>query len=384
MRVTWRSLSPIFADITISPWNLLVGGLLISNLSTIQAAFSIIAGYTILGIIFVFYGGLGLRKRKQSSEILSQIFGSKVASYIIPAVLAAGQIGWAAINLDLGGRSLASTLAIPALTGILIFTVLLILMAQLKLYQLGIVKTGIVASALILIGYILWSKLHQAPISDFWAYAPFKEQSLFWGISIVVASLISFSAITPDFFQDANTQKDVIVSTILGLIFPGMLTAFLGCYLFFNQPGVDLVAVLGTLTFSTFPQIFNVIVNTDGAIAMYTPGLKFESLFGISRKWGILVAGVLSCALAFLHISTYLGLWLSFLSIFSPLMIGICLAAVFYKGVMRQEQFYRNVAVTCASSMILVALTFLYFPPVLVGLISPFIIFNLLASSSVS
>lgn len=108
MKVTWRSIAPIFADVVVSPWNLLVGGILIQHLTFIQALFAIVIGYTILALVFILYGGLGFKKRKQSSALLAEVFGSKIVRYVIPLVLAVGQIGWAAINIDLGGKSVSS------------------------------------------------------------------------------------------------------------------------------------------------------------------------------------------------------------------------------------------------------------------------------------
>ena len=133
MRVTWRSIAPIFADVVVSPWNLLIGGILITQLNLFNAILSIVSGYTILGLIFVLYGGLGFKQRKQSSQLLSKVFGIKVAKYIIPIILAFGQIGWAAINIDLGGRSFATIFSTPWFVGIGVYAVVLILMALLNL-----------------------------------------------------------------------------------------------------------------------------------------------------------------------------------------------------------------------------------------------------------
>jgi len=100
-RITWKQLSPIFADVVLSPWNLLVGGLLIRYLSSINALASIVLGYAILATVFVLYGGLGFKKRMQSAQIFQEVFSGKFSAIFIPLLLALGQIGWASINISL-------------------------------------------------------------------------------------------------------------------------------------------------------------------------------------------------------------------------------------------------------------------------------------------
>ena len=158
-KVGWQSISPIFADVMISPWNLLVGGLLIKFLPTTQAFLSVIIGYIILSILFVFYGGLGFKEKKQSAEIINEIFGSKITKYLVPAILAIGQIGWASINIELGGKSLDYIFSSPLLIGIAIYALFLMVMGILDLYKMGIVKLLITISSVTLFGY-------PRPVSD--------------------------------------------------------------------------------------------------------------------------------------------------------------------------------------------------------------------------
>ena len=44
------------------------------------------------------------------------------------------------------------------------------------------------------------------------------------------------------------------------------------------------------LAFGVFPHILNASTNTDGSIAIYTPGLKLQNMFGINLKIGIIIS----------------------------------------------------------------------------------------------
>ncbi len=376
MRVTWRSIAPVFADVVVSPWNLLVGGILIQQLSLIHAIFSIVFGYTILSLVFILYGGLGFKKRQQSSQLLASVFGSKFVKYIIPLILAFGQIGWAAINMDLGGRSLGTLFSFPWYVGIGLYALLLIAVATLNLSKLGITKVIITLSSLSLMGYLFITKLHGGNFIQFIHYQPSSENSLFWGVSIVVASLISFATITPDFFQSVKTKNDVVLSTVVGLI-PGMFVAMLGCFLFYNTKNLDLIPILTLTAVPLFPHIFNSITNTDGSTAIYTPGLKLQSILPITFKQAILLSGSISFLLALTKISLHMTLWLNILSILFPILIGVCFSAFLFKKITTKTLYHKEViAAFLFTFLIAVSLTW-FFPPVLISLLAPILFFTL-------
>jgi len=375
-KVDWKSLSPIFADVMISPWNLLIGGLLIKFLPTTQAITSVFIGYLILSAIFIFYGGIGLKEGKQSAAIINDIFGLKISRYLIPAILAIGQIGWASINIELGGKSLAYIFSSPVVFGVLAYAIFLIIMGILDLYKMGIVKLFITISSVSLLGYTFIAKITHVSLASFMIHVPLEKQSILWGISIVVASLVSFSTVTPDFFQSVKTKKDIYISTLLGLFVPGVTTALLGCFLFFDKGNFDLIALISALTFPIFPHILNASTNTDGSIAIYTPGLKLQNMFGINLKTGIIIAGVISFILAIFQVSTYLEVWLKILSLLFPTLIGLVLAKFIFLKQQEVSTFNKSVLlIYVVSTIISIGLTKL-FPSVLISLVLPFFLYK--------
>lgn len=378
--VTWKTIAPIFASVAISPWNLLVGGLLISHTSLLKTFFSILFGYSILGIIFVLYGGIGYKKRKQSAQILTQIFQSKLLYYVIPLTLAFGQIGWAGINFELGGRSLAAFFHAPAVLGILVYGILLTLIALLDLRKLGITKFFIVISTVVLMVYLFFEKLLNSSIMQFITYTPEHQYSLFWAVSVVVASFISFATVTPDFFKDVQKKQDVVLSTFFGAMLPGVSTCLLGAFLFFNKGSNDLIMLLSSLSFPLFLHIFNVLTNSDGAIAIYTPGLKFTSLFGTSFKKGILIAGGCTIILALLGITSYLEVWLKVLSIVFPVLIGVCFSAFLFQREQKRAIYRQNIILSLVCSVVAAMFLITKFPPVIISLITPLLVFSMMIS----
>ncbi len=374
--VAWRQLSPIFADVVLSPWNLLVGGLLIRFLSPLDALISIVLGYAILGVIFVLYGGLGFKKRMQSAEILTEVFRGRFSSIFIPLLLALGQLGWAAINISLGGSSLAEIFHFPPSLGMILYAVVIISIASLGLYRMAIVKMAVIVSAMSLAAYVGILKVQQGGISHFMAYQPAHGKSLFWGCSVVVASLISFATVSPDFFKSLRHKHDIVRATAAGIFLPGILMCLLGCFFFFDAP-LDLVGLIGGLSFALLPNTFNAIANTDGSMALYTPALKFQLLFKWKLMAGLLLGGAFSLTIALLGITSYLEAWLKILSVISPIFIGVAFAAVVFDKAGRRsvpKHFSRQVYATTA---ILCVLVIDHTVPVLLALLTPLIIYSL-------
>lgn len=335
--VSWKQLSPILADVVISPWNLLVGGLLIQYLSLFNAIMSIVIGYGVLAAIFILYGGLGFKKRQQSAQILHEVFRGRFSTIFIPLLLALGQLGWAAINISLGGSSLAALIHIGTPLGMIVYTLIIAAMGSLGLYRLAYVKLLVIASSLSLVAYIGVLKFQHGGFAHLASYQPISHKSLFWGSSVVVASLISFATVSPDFFQSLKRKSDIATSTVLGVVLPGAVMCLAGCLLFTNAR-LDLVGLISSLSFAAVPNLFNTIANTDGSMALYTPALKFQLVFGIRFLLGIVIGAGLSVSLALLGIIQYIEVWLKVLSLLSPVFIGVAFAAVLFNSTVKVKR----------------------------------------------
>ena len=375
-RISWRQLSPIFADVVFSPWNLLVGGLLIKYLSPLNALVSIVFGYAILAVVFVLYGGLGFKRRKQSAQIFQEVFKGKFSTVLIPLLLACGQLGWAAINISLGGSSLAALLHTPKPFGMVIYAIIIGIMASIGLYRLAYAKIVIIISAASLALYIGILKLHSGSLAHFLSYHPSQQRSLFWGCSVVVASLISFATVSPDFFQTVKHKSDVARSTLLGIVLPGMVICLMGCLFFYNTK-LSLTTLIASLSFAALPNVFNSIANTDGSMALYTPSLKFELIFKMRFIVGIVVGAIISLFLALLGITNYIEIWLKALTIIAPVFIGVAFAAVLFdRKVFKAlpESFSRQAYVlTIVLCVLLLGNTL----PVIIALLAPLVIYSL-------
>jgi purine-cytosine permease-like protein len=374
-KITWKQLSPIFADVVLSPWNLLVGGLLIRYLSPVNALASIVIGYAILAVVFVLYGGLGFKKRMQSAQIFQEVFSGKFSTVFIPLLLAFGQIGWASINISLGGTSFARLLHVPVPLGLISYTLAVGTMGAIGLYKLAYTRIVVIISSTSLALYIGLLKLHSGDLAGFLSYHPANQKSIYWGSSIVVASLISFATVSPDFFQSLKHKNDVARSTLLGIVLPGMVICFLGCLFFFNLQ-LNLAGLIASLSFPALANLFNTVANTDGSMALYTPALKFELVFKMRFVIGIIAGAIISLTLALLGIINYLEIWLKALSIISPIFIGVAFAAVLFdrKAFKSLPQTFSRYAYILTVAVCVLLLD--HSVPVIVALLAPLVIYS--------
>ncbi|MCB9438405.1 MAG: hypothetical protein H6673_15625 [Anaerolineales bacterium] len=329
--VSWKSLSPIFADVIISPWNLLIGGLIAQNLSFGNAVVATIVGNFILSLLILVYGGLGWRARVDTSKLIEPVFGYKGAIVFLGSILALGQIGWFGVIVTIGGESLSSLMGVSRIVGISIYACLMVFMASMKLHQMALVKLFIVVSSISLIGYLLFGTLIDNSVySIIQLHVVSQEKSLFWGVGVAVASLISFTSVTPDFMSQARSQSDVLITTIIGVFLPLSFMSILGILLFSNQSELSIDLILSASAFPIFMgHLFNVITNTDAAIAAYTPGLRLTRIFGITHIEGIVISSLIGLLLATIGIVDKLEIWLGFLAAIYPTIIGLTLATYF-------------------------------------------------------
>lgn len=354
--VSWRILAPIIGDVLVSPWNLLIGGLLVSKLSFPYAFLSIIAGYTVLSLIFYYYGGLGFKFRKRTSEIIEPVFGRVGTKLFFSIILAMGQIGWFAIVNQIGGESLAILAGIPVYVGILIYAAVMVIMATLNLHRLAIVKSMIVVSSFGFLIYLITVNRADFNLIRLTDLSQNKE-TILWGISIVVASLMSFSSVSPDFMSGLKTRKDVLLTILMGLFLPGVLISALGAVLFLGKPLV-LNAIIGVSLLAGFGHWFNMITNTDAAVAIYTPGYRLSYAFGWPFKISVLVAAGLGSLFSLLNIRSQLETWLSIIAGIYPSLVGVTVAHYFLRFFQRKEVKYsktnwRSVVIILFSSMLI-------------------------------
>ncbi|MBX7144532.1 MAG: hypothetical protein K1X79_08795 [Oligoflexia bacterium] len=357
--VSWKVIAPIFANVVASPWNLLVGGLLAQELSFTDACISLVIGYLLLACITYIYGGLGLRVRRATSELLEPVFGRRGNQIFFSAILAVGQIGWFAVIVRLGGGSLEAILPALGSTGsTLLYSVLMLWFASLSLFRFALVKSLMTLSVCGLTGFLLYAqfrnglRLHLNQTSS---------QSLLWGVSVVVASLISFVTVIPDFTHRLATRADLSRATVFGLCLPGFLFGLFGVLLFQDQQQLLIAPLFATLGMFTLPHVFNLLANTDAAIALYTPAFRLSYMLDCSFTKGLMLAFVMGVCLALVDITKDLQAWIATLGSLYPAIIGVAVArhVLTLSGLRdRAERFQTNwkgiTAVVFSSALVLV------------------------------
>lgn len=315
----WHSIVAIFSDVVVSPWNLLIGGLLISKLSLYESILSILIGYVLLFLVFFLYGGLGHIYKKKTSELIEPIFGKRITKYGFSSLLAVGQIGWFAIISQIGGTALANLLGIGEIVGILIYAAMMYIISSLSLYKMGIVKLLITLSSASLIVFLIANNYQDIDLSTI-ANSDHSTNSFIWGVGIVFSSLISFGAVSPDFTSQLRGRKDVWLASLIGIFLPGIIVTTLGAILFFDRELV-FESLIGFGSVSLFGYLFNVITNTDASVAIYTPANRLQYMFGFRFGVALLLAVTIGTLLALLDITSHLEIWLGFLGIFYPLLV---------------------------------------------------------------
>ncbi len=290
-----------------------------------MAVLSIFFGYLTLSFIFYFYGGLGMTYRKNTSDLIEPVFGKKGTKYFLSGLLAIGQIGWFAIINQIGGESLAALLQVPAFVGISIYSTAMILMALLNVHRLGVTKFITAVASLGLIACLFVLKMNTFQVADLFS-VPTVSENITWGIAIVIASFISFASVSPDFTSQLETETDLRLTVFFGVFLPGLVISTVGALLFLHIPVVSLAGLIGVSSLALFGHFFNIVTNSDAAISVYTIALRFQYMFKLSFRWGVVVATLIGALLSIFNINSSLVTWLTILAGIYPAIIGVTMA----------------------------------------------------------
>ena len=323
-KYSWITIVPIFAGLMFSAWYFMIGGLLVSGLNFTNAVLALILGNIILLGIFYKYGGLGQKLNASSSQIASDLFGTHGSKYFFSVLLSIGQIGWFAIIADIGGRALSNVSFLSLNMGVVVYAIIAIFIAIAGVRVMSYVK-GLLTVATMGLALMGLNNALSTPIV---AYP--KEESLFFsGVGIVIASVISFCTVTPDYMRYVRNQKDVFLSSFFGFFIPALFAGILGIMFTITIRTWDLTLIVSTFTSPKIANWFLILASASAATSIFTPGIIMSTVIGKKtehnrRRW-TLVTGIVGIILILIGISQHFQTWITILgALYAPIIaIGL-------------------------------------------------------------
>ncbi|GMQ61419.1 cytosine permease [Vallitalea maricola] len=349
-RQSWQSIAIVWIGSMICVPCLMVGGLLGNGLSLGGVVLAILIGYGIICFYMSFMGMQGCDTGLPTAVMAAGALGEKGAKYVISSVLAIACIGWFGIQSAVCGASFSSMLAsmigiqIPVWISSIVWGTIMLVTACYGFKGLKWLNYLAVPLLLIVCGYGVWAAMVQfdgaAVIAD---YTPATPIPLMSGISLVVATFAVGGAISSDYCRFAKSRKDVIKSSILGVLPAGLIMLLIGALMSIVTGQYDISTVLTTVGVPAIGLVALVLATwTTNITNAYSGGLSLSNLLGFDEskfKITTAVAGGVGTLLAVIGVLNQLTSFLSLLSALVPALVGTLIADYWIIGRGKKENF---------------------------------------------
>ncbi|MBF4693366.1 cytosine permease [Fusibacter ferrireducens] len=333
----WQSIAMVWIGSMICVPSLMIGGLVGSSMSIGKVIMAILIGYSIICIYMSLIGIQGCDTGLPTAVMASGALGKKGAQYVISSVLAIACIGWFGIQSAVCGTSFSSMLA--TMTGITIPTWLSstlwgIIMLVTACYGFkGLKWLNFVAVPLLLIvcGYGVWAAMVQFNGLEVMAnYVTPHPMPFVTGISLVVATFAVGGAISSDYCRFAKSRKDVIKSSVLGVLPAGLTMLLIGAVMSIVTGQYDISAVLTAVGVPAIGLVALVLATwTTNVTNAYSGGLSLSNLLGLDESYykvTTAIAGGIGTLLAALGLLGKFTAFLTLLSALVPALVGVLIA----------------------------------------------------------
>ena len=353
-RQSWLSIAAVWAGGMICVPCLMIGGVLAGGgLSLGEMLASILIGYGLICAYMIFIGMQACDTGLPVSVRASGALGEKGARYIISILLAIACVGWFGIQSATCGSAFANMLAsmmgteaTPAMVTIcsLVWGVIMLVTACAGFK--GLKWLNYVAVPLLVI-VCLYGLIAGIVKNDGGAaiagYAPEVSQGMVFGISMVVASFALGGVISADYCRFAKSRRDVVKSSIVGVIPAGLFMLLTGALMSIVTGEYDISAILASLGVPFIGLVALVLATwTTNVTNAYSGGLALSNLLGFDEsKFKIttgIAGGIGTLLAAFGLLNAFQG-FLSLMSGLIPPLAGVLIAAYWIVGKGKKENF---------------------------------------------
>lgn len=335
-RQSWGSITMVWIGAMICVPALMIGGMLGAGLSLGAAALAIIIGYALICVFMSFMGMHACDTGLPTAVMAGGALGEKGAKYIISTILAISCVGWFGIQAAVCGSSFSSMLegmtgvSIPVWISSVVWGVIMLLTACFRFSGLKWLNKIAVPLLGIVLIYALIYNLVSGNGSALIGYEPSAPIGLISGISLTVGSFVVAAAISGDYCRFAKNRKDVVKSSILGVLPAGLVVLMLGGILAICTGSYDISVFLSASGLPLIGLIALVLATwTTNVSNAYSGGLALSVLLGQDEKKSRIttaVSGLIGTVLAAAGILNSIQGFLSLLSAIVPAVMGVMIA----------------------------------------------------------
>ncbi len=334
-RQSWGSIAFIWIGSMICVSSLMTGGLLISGLSVMKAFWASVIGYGIVVLYMCFQGMEASDTGLSTVEMASSAFGKTGARILISFSLGIACLGWFGFQANICGSAFSSTMAtfgvdIPTWVSSLIWGVIMLTTAVYGFNALKYLNYIAVPALIAVCFYGSYSSLSKQGLGIISTYQPAEPMSFLSGLALTVGSFALGGVIAGDYSRYARSRKDVIKSSLFGVVPAGIAMISMGGIMSLTSGTYDISQVLTDLGVPVLGLIVLILATwTTNTVNAYSGGLAITSLFNLDdskRSIATAIAGLLGTILAVCGIIDYFVNFLMILTAALPPIAGVMIA----------------------------------------------------------
>jgi cytosine permease len=322
---------------------LMIGSFLGQGFTLGGVVLCVLLGYGIVCTYMCFMGMEGCDTGLPTVSMAAAVLGKKGAQFIISLMLAIACIGWFGIQSAVCGASFSSMIAsmtglsIPVWLSSVVWGLLMLLTAMYGYKALKYLNYIAVPALLLVMAYGIYAAFaNNDGAAVIASYTPAVPMGLVTGISLTVATFALGGVISGDYSRYAKNRKDVVKSSVLGVLPAGLAMILAGAVLSIVTGQYDISAVLAAIGVPAFGLIALVLATwTTNVTNAYSGGLAVSNLFGVGEKrfkTATAIAGGLGTLLAAFGVLGKFQAFLGILTAFIPPIAGVIIASYWIIG----------------------------------------------------
>lgn len=348
-RQSWGSITMVWIGSMICVPALMIGGILGAGLSLGMCALAIIVGYALVCVFMSFMGMHACDTGLPTAVMAGGALGEKGAKYIISTILAISCIGWFGIQAAVCGASFSSMvgdmtgITIPVWLCSVVWGIIMLLTACFRFTGLKWLNKIAVPLLGIVLAYTLIYNFVNGNGSALSGYVPSAPMTFVGGVSMTVGSFVVAAAISGDYCRFAKNRKDVVKSSIVGVLPSGLVVLMIGAILAICTGSYDISVFLSSAGLPLIGLVALILATwTTNVSNAYSGGLSLSVLLGQDEKKSQMttaIAGIIGTVLAAAGILNSIQGFLSLLSAIVPALMGVLIADYWIIGKGKPERF---------------------------------------------
>lgn len=325
------------------------------GLSFGQGILAMCIGYGINVVLMVLMSILSSDKGVPTVVAASGAFGKIGSGYVVSFIIAFCFICWFGFQAVVCGEAFAGLLAtmglsIPGWLSTVIWGLVMCLTAVFGINWIKILNIVSVPALIVILVYAAIAVFSDAESAAAIAnYEPAGSLSMVSAIGMAVGGFATGAVLSGDTTRYCKSRRDVLVSSVVGVIPMGVGTLLMGSVLAIHSgaAGMDTGSIVNMLS-SVGSPILGLLVLvlatwTTNVSNAYSAGFALLSLTRAKderRAMFTLIAGVLGTALALFGITNYFNNFLNILAAFIPPVAGVVIMDYFVINKMRVDKWH--------------------------------------------